>query len=515
MTERIPLKHSRFPRNQPFLLFMFLLLPALLVVSCGKKAEVAGDKIVRISISSNPKSLDPAFNTDVNSGVIAAKIFNGLVRFSGADAVPDLAESWTVSDDGLVYTFRIRSGVKFHNGKPLTAESIEKSFARLLLPGLASPRQWVFENIAIFRADGPETFVVELKAPSASFLSKMAMPPAYVIYLNAADEENPSIIGSGPYKLVKWEDDSEVLLETNSDYFGDVPAVDGISYRILPEATTSLALLRSGDLDVVEIPQSQFGRFKEDPQWRDRIQKADELAVVYLAINTERHSDPKVRRALNASVEREVIIDKVLGGLGSPAAAPIPPAIKRHTIVSTGYEPVKHREILADAFGDKELVLLRSAKQTTLAPTEAIAGYLRDAGLKVRVEPMEFASLQERIERSDYDFAYLNWYADYPDPENFLIPLFHSSNLGAAGNRARLSNPKVDAAVMEVAATIDPEKRRIEVEEAERLVVELAPWIFLWYPSTAVAVSERLTGYTHPVVFNEDKGTSYFISDAP
>jgi ABC-type transport system substrate-binding protein len=497
------------PMTRAFRLLLFALVAAL--SACGEGSEIESDpRYVRIAITSNPQSLDPHVTTDVNGGDVCAKIYNNLVRFRGLAVEADLADTWTMSPDGLEYRFHIRSNVRFHNGRALAAADCEKSFLRLLDPATKSQRTWVLDAVDTFRALAPDLFFVRLKRPSAPFLSLLAMPAGAILPVEEeALEQHPC--GTGPYRFVSWEDDRSVVLEANPDYFEGAPRVSGIVFRVIPEPLTQIALLRRGSLDLCEVPDAQVPALKKDPAWTDHLLSADGMIVAYVAINTERFPDPRVRRALNLAIDRDRIITATRNGLATPAAGPVPPALSAIPVPGYGYDPAEARRLLADAGFDfsRRLVLLRNAPRGTLEAAEAIAGYLRDVGLQVTVEPMEFSSMRARANKGDYDLCLFNWFADYADAENFLVPLFHSKNIGSAGNRARFNDAAVDSALQDVEALPPGRDRDAAILKAQSLVLEGAPWIFLWYPRTAMAVAPRLAGYTVPMIFNGEKGEKF------
>ncbi len=488
--------------------------------ACGEDPLPAGT--VRLAISSNPRSLDPAQMTDVNSGEIGSKIYNGLVRFDGLAVVGDLAETWTISPDLRSWRFHIREGVRFHNGRALAAADIAWSLNRILDTATKSPRRWVLESVEAVSAPSDREVVLRLKAPSAAFLALLAMPACYVVPREELERHGEDYahhaIGTGPYRLVHWEDDRRILLERNTDYFaGDVgPAA--VEYSVIPEPLTQIALLKRGRLDACEIPDVQLPRLKSDPAWRNRILDGEQPATGYVALNTERFTDPRVRRAFNLAIDRERIIASVRGGLATPASSPVPPSLLAGGTAPgpIAFDPETARTLLSDAGfrPDRPLVLLRNAPRGTLEPAEAVAGYLRDIGIPVRVEAMEFSSLSARINRGDYDLALLNWFADYPDPENFLLPLFHSRNIGGAGNRARLRDQRVDAALDRLSTTVGP-ARAAALANALATVTETAPWIFLWHPRMAMAVSPRFDGYRIPLINNGENGARWRLVEAP
>jgi peptide/nickel transport system substrate-binding protein/oligopeptide transport system substrate-binding protein len=460
--------------------------------------------------SSDPATLDPALAVDVVGGSAVSLLFAGLVAFD-ADGriVPSLAESWELSPDGTTYVFRLRAGAAASDGSALGAEEVAASFRRLLDSAVASPRSWVLERIAGagefrrgdardvegLRVRSPAELEIRLTKPSASFLALLAMPNAAVV---PAGVTVSGEVATGPWVLQEHVRDSRLVLRRNPRWFGKAPSFDGIVIRILPEEFTRGAEFEVGNLDVIDVPPAESKRFRET--YGDRVVRQVALVTEYIGLN---HDDPvlsdtRVRRALNHAVDVDRILEHVLQGRGVRAAGAVPPSLPG----GGGAQPFAHdpdlaRRLLAEANVPSDWVLELWQRPSPLGSQvlEAVQADLRRVGVRAEIRVRDWSALKSAIDRGETQAFYMNWYADYPDPENFLVPLFHSANVGGGGNRARLRDPEIDALLAELDLSREAEARARLAGEIDRRIHEGAPWIYLWHPVLEVCVSDRVRGY--------------------
>ncbi|GAB4340322.1 MAG: hypothetical protein Kow0099_16200 [Candidatus Abyssubacteria bacterium] len=468
---------------------------------------------------------------DVDGGSVAAKLFNGLVRFDERmQVVADVAASWDISADGTSYTFHLRPDVTFHNGRQVTASDVKYSFERVLSPDSGSRRKWLFEPVRGARAfmEGmaeevagievvdARTIRISLEEPLAVFSGFLAMPNAYIVPREEVErwgkDFSDHIVGTGPFKLEEWRHDDYLKLSRNEGYFGGRAGVDVIEYRVLPEEFTRVAEFEAGNLDVLEIPAAEFQRLSSDPFWREHMKSRVGLNTYYLGFNCRKApmSEPTFRSAVNHAIDRQKIVDVILQGRARIATGPIPPELSGRcsSCSGYGYEPERAEEMLR-AYGEsagRPLKLYQSADRRGLEVTEAIQYYLRKAGLEVEIVQLEWTAFKEAINDGKADLFLLSWYADYPDAENFLFPVFHSSNWGASGNRTFYRNPVFDELIEGAQREMDPEGRLSLYREAERVVYEDAPWVFLWHRTDHFVVQPWVRGFEPPVIYNADKG---------
>jgi peptide/nickel transport system substrate-binding protein/oligopeptide transport system substrate-binding protein len=467
----------------------------------------------------------------------ATLIYNGLMRFDlQGHLVPDLAARMPErSADGLTYRFELRRGVRFHNGRELTAADVVYSFRRVLDPATLSPRAWVLDSLAGARsfrrgqrddlpgvyAEGRHGLVITLERPLAHFLSLLAMPAAFIVDRAEVERhQDPADygfhpVGTGPWILEEWLPGAHLRFRANLDYFEGRPHLDRLEYRVIEDAATARAEFVAGNLDRLRLTPGDSRRFREDPRWRDATVAAPDLAVFYLGLNCEKPplSDARVRKAINHAIDREAILKAVLPDRHVPANGSVPPGLEGHDPAMTGwaYDPQLARRLLAEAGFPRgfRMEILQTSSPGVLAITEPIQSMLARVGIKARIVQLETAAFFAAVgDQGNPDAFFISWWADIPDAENFLYPLFHSRNRGSGGNRSRFADPVVDRLLETARATMDPTERIAMYREIERRVFDEAPWVPLYFPvnysvyqpwvrgylSSPVATAQKLTG---------------------
>ncbi|MBF0457918.1 MAG: ABC transporter substrate-binding protein [Nitrospirae bacterium] len=496
----------------------------LIICSCDTKSGTP-DGYVCIRLNTNPTTLDPASIVDVQGGAIAAKIYNGLVRLDAdMNVVPDIAESWQLSPDALKYTFKLRRDVQFHNGKPLTAADVAYSLTRILSPETNSPNAWVLKTL-----DGAETFLrgksntldgiaapdnytieITLKEQFEPFLKLLSMPAAYIVP-SPMQEKSGGIVGTGPFIVQKWEPDRELILRKNNGYFDSPAHIEGIYYKIIPEDLTAVTEFMLGNIDVLDVTAASYSMFTKDEKYKAMLQSGTALNVYYLGFNTSRPplSDPLLRRAIAYAIDRRKILETYFQNRGSFAVSPVPNGLKKYTLNdSYPYDREKAKALLRGS-GYKPSTKLHfyvTAAQDAVDIAEIIVSYLKDAGIEAEIRTLEWSAYKAAINNGETDMFWLGWLADYPDIENFLYPLYHSSNFGAGGNRTRYKNTEVDKLIETGRKTADEAEREALYKTAEEQILRDAPAVYFWQNRGVTAVAPRIKNFRVYPVYNIDKG---------
>jgi oligopeptide transport system substrate-binding protein len=459
------------------------------------------------SLILEPLTLDPALLTDIYATSVAQQLFDGLVQFDAdLNVVPSIAKFWEASHDGLVWTFYLRQGVKFHHGREVNADDFVYTFTRLLHPRTASPRAWLFEHVQgaeKFRAGAAErveglqaldayTLQITLSQPYAPFISILGMaqtkllPREEVERLGAAFGRQP--VGTGPFRFVHWVAGEEITLEANEAYYEGRPFLNRLHYRIITNQQSAIAEFEKGALDDVDLTGQEGTPLSSDPRFK--FFRKPLLATLFLWLEM-RHgplSNRKVRQAINHAINREAITSTIRQNrlvqargilpLGMPGSNPNPAGYP--------YDLSRARQLLAEAGypEGKDLPPLELWTSVTtvaaLQEHEAIKRDLERLGLKVELFTAEdWKHYKTAVLGKRLGAMYrTSWFADFPDPDNFLFPLFHSQS---TNNYANYSNPAVDHLLEQARSESDYLKRIELYRQTEALIMEDAPVVNLLY----------------------------------
>ncbi len=508
-----------------------LLFPFVLLACGGGGGEGGTSRRTLVDSRDNydPRSLDPALSTDVPTGRAVGYLFDGLTRFTpDAQVLPALATSWDVSPDGSTYTFHLRRGVTFTDGTPFGARQVATSWQRVLDPKVRGGRGWPLYPIKGAKefADGKatsieglavrddSTVVVTLKEPFAIFPKLLAMPVAAIAPEKVAANFGEQPIGTGPWKLVEWKHDDYLLFVPNKGYWGGAPTADSLKARIFAEPSTAVAEFESGNVDVLQLPQGEIANWQEDTERSKLLRSTPSLELVYVAINTTRGPlrDVRVRQAINHSIDRRVLVRNLIAGRGELAAGVIPSSLPGSDKTRIGYQfdTLRARQLLKEAGYPNgiDVELWTSTTPIFVRIAETLQGYLALSGIRVKIIQRESAAAREAARKGQTDLFVKDWYADYPDAENFLYPLLHSANKGVGGNVSYYANAHFDSLVTLARREPDDAKRIALYKQADELAFRDAPMIFLYFYSELVAVQPWLRGFVPPTIFNGQPWTT-------
>lgn len=474
----------------------------------AKSPEAGGT--YRRALANDPATLDPATLNDIYGRTIAQQIFDGLVQFDEALAIrPAIASSWKSSRDGLVWTFHLRRGVKFHNGREVTADDFVYSFTRILDPKVGSGAAEVFlriqgakefaegraPNVRGLQALDRYTLRLTLTESSTPFVTALAVGAAKVIPREAVEELGKEFghrpVGTGPFRLKAWERGKEIILEANLDYFGGRPYLNQIAYRIYPGGKLKeiWADFKAGLLDDAPIPAKERRQIIEDRTLQ--YVRRPILGIRFFAFNTKVKplDNPLVRQALVHAVDRKWITREIYGDRYLPGVGVLPPGTYGYDPNLPGHEfdPEKARALLAkagfpDGKGIPVLNLWSSVGLTNeefVAEEQAVAKFLAGIGVQLEIRRnTEWPSFKASVYDNRFPMWRYSWYADTPDPYSFLHLLFHSK---APHNTTKYRNPDVDALLDRAEKEADYFARVRLYQRAERIIVRDAPLIVLGY----------------------------------
>ncbi len=494
----------------------------------GARSGPARHTLIDSRDTYDPRSLDPALSTDVPTGRAVGYIFEGLTRFSPEGQLqPALATRWDVSPDGRTYTFHLRRGVKFQDGSPFGAHDVIQSFTRVLNPathgGRAEPlfpiqgardvADGKATTITGLSAPDDSTLVITLQQPLAIFPKLLAMPVASIVPASAPADVSAHPVGTGPWKLAEWKHDDYLLFARNPDYWDGAPRADSLQARIIAEPSTAVAEFQNGNVDVLQVPPADTRSWESDSSRRPLLMSVPALRLVYVAINTTRGplKDARVRQAINLAVDTRTILGQIASGRGHRAAGVIPPSLGGADTARAPYpyDPARAKQLLAQAGFPNgiDVELWTGTTPIYVRIAEALQGYLNAAGIRTKIVQRESAAAREASRKGDTDMILKDWYADYPDAEDFLDPLLSGANAGVGGNVSFYRNAQFDGLMQRALREQDEAKRNALYRQADSLAFADAPMLYLYFYDDLYAVQPWIQGFTPPAIYNGQRWT--------
>ena len=454
-----------------------------------------------------PSTLDPQVARDATSHFYVSSIFSGLVKLDeGLAVVPDLAESWEVDETGTVYTFTLREGITFHDGKPITATEFKRSIERATDTEFHSDTALLYLNDIVGALEKMEggadevsgvqviddrTLEITIDSPKEYFLAKLSYPSGYVVdneSVGAIDDEwwaNGEINGSGPYTLHSWDDGEVIILKRFDGYHSPVAMEHVISPLDSLPGASDLDMYRTGFWDGFSVNASSLNDVKEDETVAGQIHEFDQLNSYLVAIDTDLPSldDANVRRAFAMALDRQKLIDDLYDGNVQLANGMLPPGIPGYTENLRGipFDPEEARKLLAESgYADDLPEVTFVAIDRDGSPSARVQfivdSWKENLGVDVTVNLVASDDFYYRMDEQEGHFLTYGWLADYPDPENFLDLLLHSESYGS-----RYANDAFDD-LLELARTTQEREARLQLYQvAEQLLMDDAGIIPLFH----------------------------------
>lgn len=446
-------------------------------------------------------SMDPHQGKETPAVEVTDQIFDTLTVVNPAtnELEPQIAESWEQTDD-LTYVFKIRQGIKFHDGSDLTAEDVKFSLDRAINSASVS---YIVDFIDNVEVNDDYTVTVTTKFPYAPALRNLSVPFAAIVpkAIVEADEEgfktNP--VGCGPYKFVEWKQGDSVTLEAFDDYFGGKPATKNLIMKVIPEAAQRTIALETGEVDLAyTLASNDVDKIRENPDLQ--LFEGPSMACEYISMNMNKapFDDVRVREAINLAIDRQLIVDTILNGAGTVADSIIAPDVFGYS--SPGayeYNPERAKELLAEAgYPDGfSTSLWTSDSQTRIEVCQAITAMLMEVGIECNVEVMEFGRFIEQTSNGDHDMAIFGWTTSSKDADYTFYSLEHSSQQGAPGNRTFINDPEVDALIEEARQTTDEQVRLDTYKELQVLLKEINNNAPIYYSDVVVGANAKVEGF--------------------
>ena len=476
-------------------------------------AQACAEELV-VAVQSTFTTLDPYDASDTLSQAVAKSFYEGLYGFDrNMKRIPVLAESAEPSADGLVYTIKLKQGVKFHDGTEFTAEAVKANFDRVTDPKNGLKRYSLYSNIAKTEALDPYTVRFTLKRPFSAFLNQLAHPSGVMICPSAIEKWGGKVAfhpcGTGPYTLKDYNPSEILHVVKNPNYrVAGLPKLDSIHWVPVIENATRAAMLRTGEAQyVTPMPLEQIAQLKDDKSLE--IQSMPSLMSRYLSINNrvKPFNDKRVREAINYAINKEALAKVAYAGYAVPMSGIIPP--KLPTSLKMGpwpYDPKKARELLKEAgYPNGFETTLWSAYTNTTASkaVQFIQQQLRQVGIKVTtrlLEPGVRTSEVYAVQNPDdakSRLYYVGWADSTMDPDLTIRPVLDSREAPPKFmNTSYYANPKLDDVLDRAQVETDAEKRQALYNEAQRIAWSDAPWAFLLYEENTAGASVKLKNFT-------------------
>lgn len=465
--------------------------------------------------SAEPLGLDPAFVDDSESANIIANVYESLLRFKpgSTDIEPSLAESWKISSDGLTYTFKIRKGVKFHDGSNLDASVVKANFDRQDNDH-ATPRMayagLVMADVASTRVIDDYTLEVKLLRPSTPFLRNMAIVfSAPIVSAKALQEFNGDLtdhpVGTGPYKFVSWEKGKELILTSNDDYWGEKPQLKEVIYKVIPNKDDRIKALNSGAVDIINnIDADSVAQVKAYDNNIDLVEGANVNYVMFNCRPGYVSSRSDIRRAIAQAINVPELVSNLYKEYAEPATSFLPsfmPGYSPKTKAVT-YDPNAARQF----FNIHPVKKIRILTYSNARPYNNVGGvklaetvkkYLEQAGLEVTIDVYDWPTFKRKTMTSDWDISFLGWIGDNGDPDNFLNIIAVNDPVSNQGLWLNKSYAKI---IDEAVSVPDGPARNALYQKADQIIQDDVGTLPISHALTIVAYNPVLHGeLMHPI----------------
>jgi len=511
-------------RAKQFILLSFLLYTLLLLPSIGCQFEAGALPSGQDTLNLwdiGPITLDPAISSEMTSHTYVMHIFSGLVTLDHEmEVAPDIAERWQQSNDGKSYTFYLRHGVRFHNGREAKAADFKYSWERACDPVIGSQTAATYlgdiagakdmlagkaNEISGVKVIDDYTLQVTIDAPKAYFLCKLTYPTAFVV--DKANVESgkdwwhqPN--GTGPFQLKEWQQGQLLVLQRSELYYGQPAKVKQVVFHLL--AGMPMAMYEKGDIDVTPVSRSYIDLVMDEANpFHRELAITPELSLYYVGFDTTKppFDDVNIRRAFCHAVNKQRIVSLIFRGMMTPARGILPPGMPGYNEELNGmdYDVAKARELIAASkYGDASnlppLTITISGYGNNIPDDlgAIIEEWRQNLGVEVSVRQLEPEDFLYNLKQEKDEMFVLGWVADYPDPNNFLDNLFYT---GDENNISGYSNPELDSLLEQAAIEQDTAARLSMYQQAEQQVLNETPCLPLCFGTNYVLVKPYVKGY--------------------
>jgi ABC-type transport system substrate-binding protein len=499
--ERASAAFARASRRTPIITGLLAFVSLLLLAGCTHKPDP--NTLVMI-IESSPTNLDPRVGVDAQSERIDELLFDALVRRDEHfNLKPWLADSWEIPDP-QTYVFHLHHGVRFHNGQLLTARDVKWTFDSLISGKLRSAKTSTYAPVDRIDAPDDYTVVFHLKQPFAPLLWNLSDGAIGIVPYGSGEDFNRQPIGSGPFRFVKAQQDKEVVIERNSDYWATTAKIGRVQFKVIPDATTRALELRKQSADVVinGLTADTVVTLERDHDLT--VMESPGTIYAYLAMNLRDPilKDIRIRHAIAYAINVQPIIHYLLRDEARPAYSVLPPQHWAYDgeVEKYPHNPARARQILDDA-GYRpvngirfRITMKTSTEESTRLLAAVLQQQLREVGIALDIRSFEFATFFADITKGAYQFHSLRWIGGNLDPDIFEHIFGSNSFAPKRANRTFYSNSRVDELIAEGRSTIDQQRRKTIYDEIQQILAEDLPYINLWYLDNVLVHTNRVHG---------------------
>lgn len=446
-------------------------------------------------------SFDPHIGKETPAVTVTDQIFDTLTQTDNQmNVVPGIAESWKQLSD-TSYQFDIRKDVKFHNGLELTAKDVKFSLDRAIASSYVA---YIVNFIESVEVVDDYTIVVNTYEPYAPILMNLAHPSAAIVSMETLEKDPESLktapIGCGPYKFVEWNQGDSVKLEAFDDYYGGKAATQNIIMRVIPENAQRTIALETGEIDIAyNLSVNDVERVEENSDLN--LMTTNTSSCGYISFNTMREpfDNVKARQAVAYAVDKQLIVDTLLYGQGTPANSVINEAVFGGVKGLEGipYDPEMAKKLAKEAgiTAGTELMISVNDNQVRIETCQVIQSMLSEIGIDLKIEVLEFGALIEKTTNKQHDMAFFGWITSTSDADYTYYPLFHSSMFGAPGNRSFYNNPKVDKLIEEGRSNVNYDERAVIYEEIANILADEVPSLPIFFQKMSVGLGNNIEGF--------------------
>jgi len=485
---------------------LVLVVIAVLAFTAISTAAPRRGGTLRVGLNADPPNMDPHQSTAAVDRQVFQNLYDKLVDINeNLEIVPMLATSWTITEGGRVYTFKLRPNVVFHDGTPFTAEAVKANFDRMLDRSFGSPRFSEVNLVTKVEVVDPLTVRITLEKPYSPFLAVLSDRAGMMVSPAAAQRLGKGLarepVGTGPYRFVEKRPQERIVLERFDRHWDrDAGHVQQIVYRPFTDENARLANLRAGELDIIDqVAPAEIPKLKTDPVLRLFARSGLGWQGMWIQVQSGIFSHKALRQALNAAIDRRTLVQVVFGETADPANGPFPPGMFTYNIPANSRIPERNLDLARQKLreGGQPSGFAFTLKVTPGRVPQQVAQVIQsmagEVGIKVNIEIVEFGALLSQLDAHRFEASLLGW-SGRPDPDGNIYGFFIT---GGGLNNSAYSNARVDSLLDAARILTTPDQRRRAYTEVMNSLNDDLPYLFLWWPKEYKVLGPKLQGFVH------------------